>query len=194
MKYSILLENLNFGSNVEKLHSLIHEQYCKTVFLFAYSQIQSVHFAEEITQNTFIKVFTKVDAEHLYKMSIETKENGKTGLALFIFKIAKRCIIDFTRSKDYQCQSQQVLLEPHHEKSIEAKYDHHFSDEMVAAFNQLPSLWEQVIKLYILEGCSHKEIAQDLSITEGHSKNCLSKAKNKLRQLLTINKDGTIPK
>lgn len=170
--------------DVEKLYSKIYKQYFKPILAYAYSFLQSLEFAEEATQNTFVNVFTKERLDRLLEMAAQQKENGKTGLDHFVFRVAKNCIIDFTRSQDYLSHKSKVDLEADHSKSIEISTDHPFSDEMEAALKSLPPLWEQILRLYVLEDYSHEEIAKELSISEGHSKNCLSKAKAALRTAL----------
>ncbi|GEM_PF-4707723 len=184
MKKLNLTFTVNIGYNAEKLYSTIHKHYFKPVLAYVYSYLQSLEFAEEATQNTFVNIFTKERLERLLQMAAQQKENGKTGLDHFVFHVAKNCIIDFTRSQDYLSHKSKVDLEAEHGRSIEISSDHPFSDEMEAALKTLPPLWEQILRLYVLEDYSHEEIAEALSISEGHSKNCLSKAKAALRVVL----------
>ena len=182
-------QNLSFDTDVEKLFSYLYEQYSQPVYAYVYSLLRNEYFAEEATQTTFVKLLTKVKLERLVMMAAEVKENGQTALDRFVFRVSKNCVVDFTRSEEYLSYQRKTELTTHHDKSVESNTGDHFSDEMTAALKTLPPLWAQVLKLYVLEGCSHKEIAQELSITEGHSKNCLSKAKAELRRLLTIKKE-----
>lgn len=139
MKQSVLPSLMtNHEMGVENLFIAIHENCSKAVFLYALGQIQNEEFAEEITQNTFVKIFTKVKAERLLQMAKEEKGNGKTALELYIFQVAKRCVIDFTRSSDYKSFKRSSALEPIHEKSEETNYSEPFSNEMQAALKTLP--------------------------------------------------------
>ena len=49
---------------------------------------------------------------------------------------------------------------------------------------ELSPVYRTVFNLYVMEGYSHKEIADELNINEGTSKSNLAKAKRNLRQLL----------
>ena len=64
--------------------------------------------------------------------------------------------------------------------------DNHLShldlDQLV---NQLPQSQRLVFRLFVVEGFSHKEIAQQLQISEGTSKSQLNAAKTKLKELVT---------
>lgn len=172
------------GFDIQKLYLSLFERYNKEIFAYAYGFLSHEDFAEEVTQNTFVNIFTKVRLERLLEMATQQKENEKTGLDHFVFRIAKNCIIDFTRSQDYLSHKSKVDLGTVQGNNIEISSDHAFSDEMEAALKTLPSLWEQILRLYVLEEYSHEEIAKELSISEGHSKNCLSKAKATLRVAL----------
>ncbi|NCP46219.1 MAG: RNA polymerase subunit sigma-70, partial [Flavobacteriales bacterium] len=52
------------------------------------------------------------------------------------------------------------------------------------AIQELTPVYKTVFNLYVMEGYSHKEIAEELNINEGTSKSNLAKAKRNLRDLL----------
>ena len=54
------------------------------------------------------------------------------------------------------------------------------------AWFQLPDGYRVVFSLYLMEGYDHKEIAQILAISEATSKSQYSRAKRKLRDLLSM--------
>lgn len=55
---------------------------------------------------------------------------------------------------------------------------------LVAMIQQLPAGYRAVFNMYAIEGYSHKEIAQQLGISQNTSKSQLSRAKATLRKLL----------
>lgn len=57
--------------------------------------------------------------------------------------------------------------------------------EILEAIQQLSSVYRTVFNLYVIEGYSHQEIAQQLKITESTSRSNLVKARGKLKQLLS---------
>ncbi|PPK85953.1 RNA polymerase sigma-70 factor (ECF subfamily) [Neolewinella xylanilytica] len=57
--------------------------------------------------------------------------------------------------------------------------------EILAAVQQLPPTYRTIFNLYAIEGYSHKEIAEHLSITDSTSRSNLVKARNKLQKALT---------
>lgn len=61
------------------------------------------------------------------------------------------------------------------------KYD---AEELQNLIDQLPPVSKKVFNLYVLDGYSHKEIAEKLSMSEGTSKWHLSSARKKLKGLV----------
>ena len=66
--------------------------------------------------------------------------------------------------------------------------------EILKAVQKLTFSYRSVFNLYVLEGFSHKEIADQLGITESTSRSNLVKARIKLKELLigkgTVVTDG----
>jgi RNA polymerase sigma-70 factor (ECF subfamily) len=59
------------------------------------------------------------------------------------------------------------------------------NDELVKMIQAMPEGYRIIVNLYLVEGYSHREIADMLGISEGTSKSQLSKAKNKLKEMIT---------
>lgn len=56
--------------------------------------------------------------------------------------------------------------------------------EIIGLVQKLSPSYRAVFNMYVIDGYNHKEIAERLNITEGASKSNLSKARERLRQLL----------
>lgn len=63
------------------------------------------------------------------------------------------------------------------------------SDEILALVQTLSPSYRVVFNMYIVEGYSHKEIAEKLDITESTSRSNLVKARNKMKELLSTQLD-----
>ena len=115
--------------------------------------------AEDITQDTFIKVFAKI---HTY--------NGKSTIGAWMKKIAINTALQFLRKyKNMRFTSLEndigLLEEPSELKTfdINVKLIHE-------AIKKLPAGCRSILNLYLMEGYKHKEIAQILDISESTSK------------------------
>lgn len=60
------------------------------------------------------------------------------------------------------------------------------AEELVAIIQRLPNTYRSVFNLFVVEGFSHKEIAQAMNITESSSRVYLTRAKQLLQEMLTI--------
>lgn len=61
-------------------------------------------------------------------------------------------------------------------------------EELLDLIHRLPPAYRAVFNLYAIDGFTHEEIAERLSISAGTSKSNLSKARAHLKHLLKINK------
>ena len=131
--------------------------------------------AEDLLQNSFIDVFTKLDTFR-YQSSV----------GAWIKRIVVNNSINFLkRSRVYFEDLENQYLEPADDLQVDAPSEPALSVEMVnRAMMHLPDGYRVVFSLYLLEGYDHKEIARILDITEATSKSQYSRAKKKMRELL----------
>ncbi|HZL10896.1 MAG TPA: sigma-70 family RNA polymerase sigma factor [Prolixibacteraceae bacterium] len=61
------------------------------------------------------------------------------------------------------------------------------ADELLKLIQQLPPRYQLVFNLYVIEGMSHKEIAKEMSITQGTSKSNLARARDILKKKVREN-------
>ena len=128
--------------------------------------------AEDILQEGFIKVFKKIGSFR--------SEGSFEG---WIRRIFVNTAIEHFRRKRY--------LQPVTEKeesTIEGKYlsvlDELAEKDVLALVQQLSPGYRTVFNLYVVEGYTHKEIADMLAISEGTSKSQLSRAKVILQDMI----------
>ncbi len=69
--------------------------------------------------------------------------------------------------------------------------DNLYEKDLMAITNTLSAGYKTVFNLYAVEGYSHKEIADQLGITESTSKSQFSRAKAILRNMLGSKSTGT---
>lgn len=128
--------------------------------------------AEDILQEGFIKVFKKL-----------TSFRGDGSFEGWIRRIFVNTAIEHFRRKRY--------LQPvtdKEENTIEGKYlsvlDEMAERDILALVQQLSPGYRTVFNMYVVEGYSHKEIAEILGISEGTSKSQLSRAKLILQDMV----------
>ena len=82
-------------------------------------------------------------------------------------------------------QKERIGVEVYEEKSMDPHvYAHLGEEELLAQIAQLPEGYRLVFNLYVIDGFSHKEIAQQLGIQESTSRSQLVKARKMLQARL----------
>ncbi|MGE5519305.1 MAG: RNA polymerase sigma factor [Candidatus Dadabacteria bacterium] len=128
--------------------------------------------AEDILQEGFIKVFNKIGSFR--------KEGSFEG---WMRRIFVNTAIEHYRKKIYL----QPITE-HEENTVEGKYlsvlDSLAEKDIIKLVQQLSPGYRTVFNMYVVEGYTHRQIAEQLGISEGTSKSQLSRAKSILQDLV----------
>lgn len=64
------------------------------------------------------------------------------------------------------------------------------ADDLIRLIQELPPRYRLVFNLYVIEGYSHQEIAEEMSITEGTSKSNLARAREIMKRKVIENFGG----
>lgn len=163
--------------NKAKSQMQLYDRYCQAMFIIANRYVKNTHTAEDVMQDAFIKVFKRIDT---YK--------GEVTIGAWIKKIVINQCIDYLKKRKIEV----IGIEDKHfevETSNSWSVDDTVNISMVIeAIESLPEKYKLVLKLYLLEGYDHQEIAQVLNITEVNSRSQLMRGKNKLKsQLKALN-------
>ena len=128
--------------------------------------------AEDILQEGFIKVFKKLDSFR-----------GDGSFEGWIRRIFVNTAIEHFRRKRYL-----MPVTEKEENTIEGKYtsvlDELGAKDIMALIQELSPGYRTVFNMYVVEGYTHKEIADMLGINEGTSKSQLSRAKVILQDMV----------
>ena len=128
--------------------------------------------AEDILQEGFLKVFKKMDSFR--------SEGSFEG---WMRRIFVNTAIEHFRRKRYL-----LPVTEREENTIEGKYlsvlDDLAARDIMALVQELSPGYRTVFNMYVVEGFTHKEIADILGISEGTSKSQLSRAKVILQDMV----------
>ena len=134
--------------------------------------------ALDILHEGFIKVFKNI-----------SKYQPGTSLSSWIRRIMVNTSIDYYR-KSIRRRTED-LEQAYNVSSKDADALSQCTEkEILAAVQQLSPAYRAVFNLYVIEGYSHKEIADILDITESTSRSNLVKARLKLKAILTSRSFG----
>jgi RNA polymerase sigma factor (sigma-70 family) len=133
--------------------------------------------AIEIMNDGFMKVFHNLD-----------KFDQRLSFRGWLKRIMINTAIDYFR-KNKKYQKNKSIDEYNNEGNDIAQFEDSVIskmsyNELIGMVQQLSPAYRTVFNLYVIDGYNHKEIAEKLNISEGSSKSNLSKARERLRQLL----------
>lgn len=148
----------------------LYDKYSKGMYLVAlrYSKMQQE--AEDVIQESFIKVFKNI--KNFRKDS---------SLAYWIKRIVVNTALNHQRSKLYLYPMVDVSDIDHwsDKESILSSMNY---DELLGLIRELPTGCQVIFNLFAVEGFKHHEIAKMLEISEGTSKSQYSRAKSLLSE------------
>ena len=162
-----------------KLQYELYERFSPKMYGVCLRYAANSEEAEDILQEGFIKVFKKIGSFR-----------GDGSFEGWIRRIFVNTAIEHFRKKSYL----QPITEQE-ESSIEGKYvsvlDSLAEKDIIKLIQQLSPGYRTVFNMYVIEGYTHKQIADILKISEGTSKSQLSRAKLILQDLVKKHLDRT---
>lgn len=144
-----------------------YDKYCILVYRTAYQYLFNIEFAEDVTQEAFVKLIT-------CNKNFNDDEHEKAWLLRITINLCKNIL----KSKSYQnLELKNEIYIP--ENSFEKKSDNkiYISD----CLKQLSKEQRTVIYLYYFEGLKIKEISKVIKLNENTVKSHLKRAKQNLK-------------
>ncbi|MXN91365.1 sigma-70 family RNA polymerase sigma factor [Flavobacterium sp. Sd200] len=135
--------------------------------------------AEDNMQDGFLLIFNKI-GQYRFQGSFEGW--------------AKRVMVNNVLQK-YRTQGIFEIVSENlpEEADVEIDADEVSMDFLMQIIQELPDRYRMVFNLYVIDGYSHKEIAEMLSITDGTSKSNLARARMILKEKIDSRQGNTIP-
>jgi RNA polymerase sigma-70 factor (ECF subfamily) len=152
----------------------LFEYYSKRMMGVCLRYSKDMEEAQDVLQMGFIKVFEKLE---MY--------NQKGSLEGWIRKIIVNTALDNIR-KNKKLQNNVDIdkvdyqLDNHDETAVEALS----AQDLLKVIQSMPTGFKTVFNMYVIEGYSHKEIAEELNITVSTSKSQFSRARAYLQKVL----------
>ena len=134
--------------------------------------LKNTHDAEDVLQNTFVDIFTKLES-FAYQSTIGAWMKRITINNCINFLKARK--LDWSELEAKHMNYEEPAPEPTIGLSVEV---------VQKAMNHLADGYRVIFSLYAIEGYDHEEIGQILGISESTSKSQYSRAKQKLNGIL----------
>ncbi len=163
-----------FKRNYNSAMDLLYAEYAGYLTAVCARYIAGDDNMKDVLQEALIKIFTQIG-------SFEYR--GKGSLKAWMTRIVVNESLQFLR----RSKKDEVLVdtEPPDIPEEDPDTDGLNAEEMTDIIRSLPDGYRMVFNLYVIEGKSHKEIAQILNIKPDTSASQLHRAKNILARLIT---------
>lgn len=132
--------------------------------------------AEDMLGDGFLKVFSNLD-----------KYEDSCSFEAWMMRVVRNAALDYRRKYDRKAdfvdidEVAETQLTDYHLNDAVSKMS---SQEVVSLIQQLPPVTRTVFNLFVFEGFSHKEISQQLNITENTSAWHVNNARTRLKNAI----------
>jgi RNA polymerase sigma-70 factor (ECF subfamily) len=146
---------------------------------YAYGMNICLHYskdreeAKEILNDGFYKVFENLD-------KYDPALSFKGWLRRLLINVA----IDYYRRYHRNRPVMEIMTETEPATAFATGFDQLALDDLLGMVQRLSPMYRLVFNLYVMEGFKHEEIAEQVGISVGASKSNLSRAKDKLQQMI----------
>ena len=153
-----------------KYQRIFFDRYYTDMMSLAMRYTKDADNAKDVVQDGFIKAFAKMD----------TFSGGEGSLKAWLYQIMVRTALDLLRkTKREGIVPYEMEDDIREELTIEAQLT---ADELMLLLNNLPDVQRIIFNLFVFEGFSHKEIGEQLGISDGSSKWNLCEARKTLKK------------
>ena len=167
------------GKNNPKAQFEIYKLYYKAMYNSSLRIVKDVTEAEDIMQEAFLAAFKNIKQ---YK--------GEVSFGAWLKRIVVNRSLDSLKKKKlelFPIDNELYKLSENEDQNIE------YSEEQVCilkkGINRLPTGYRIILNLYLIEGYDHEEIGNILDITASTSRSQFLRAKRKLIQIISVNKN-----
>ena len=151
-----------------KAQEAIYRQYSTILFGICLKYSPNRPEAEDSLQDAFITIFNRIE-----------QYEGKGSFEGWMKRITVNTVLQKYRKKKVFDISNEAQIE---DAEVEIEQEGVPLDFLLQIVQELPDRYRLVFNLYVLDGYSHKEIAEMLSISDGTSKSNLARARMILKR------------
>lgn len=150
----------------------LYDLYSSKMYGICYRYVRHAMEAEDILVTSFTKIFDRID-----------QFKGDGSFEGWIRRIIVNESLTYLR-KARAMYVETDLEAADREPDYEGLSDHLEAEDLLNMIQQLPAGYRVVFNMYAIDGYSHKEIADQLGISENTSKSQLSRARTYLQKML----------
>jgi len=166
-----LIEECRKGNS--KAQFRLYNQYSKAMYNLAYRIMNNREDAEDILQEAFIECFRNIGSFRF-----------ESTFGAWLKRILVNKCLNQLKKQKIDLTLCDTLPVTEYVEEDEITFD---TGKIFRGIEMLPDGYRIILTLYLLEGYDHSEISQILGISESTSKSQYSRAKEKLRNILSKN-------
>lgn len=166
-------------ANKKNAQAEIYKLFSPQLFSVCLRYSDNYEDAQDTFQEGFITIFNKIN-QYRFEGSFEG----------WMRRIMVNTCIEKHRTKNHlYIVNEETFHKTEDEDVIDnhEAYEDYSYEEILSFVQELPDRYRQVFNLYVIEELSHQEIAEMLDISVGTSKSNLSRAREKLKELIKKN-------
>lgn len=147
----------SFHKGEESGFSYLYNKYAESIYFFAWNQTRNKEAAEDITADTFMKVWKRRAAL-----------SNLSKIKPYLFQVARNACIDYYKRSQKQIKGNTELLalsdNDYDQTVLEQMIRTEFIQKVYDALNYLPPRCQEIFKGIFVEGKKDDEIARDMNI------------------------------
>ncbi len=153
-----------------KYQELLYQRFASKMFTVCMRYAAESNSAQDLLQEGFVKIFKNID-----------KFRGDGSFEGWIRRIFVNTCLEFVRKKAnmYVVQDTDNVKVVYQDENALQKL---MKEDLMEMIQSLSTGYRTIFNLYVIEGYSHKEIAELLNVTEGTSKSQLARARYLLQK------------
>ena len=153
----------------------LYDLYSSKMYALCYRYVRHAMEAEDVLVMAFTKIFDRIE-----------QFKGEGSFEGWIRRVmVNEALTHLRKSRAMYVETE--LEQADREPDYDRLSDHLEAEDLQKMIQELPPGYRLVFNLYAIDGYSHKEIAEQLGITENTSKSQLSRARTYLQKILMEN-------
>jgi RNA polymerase sigma-70 factor (ECF subfamily) len=170
-----LLQRCEIGEQSAQLE--IYKRYYRAMYNTALRILKNSFDAEDMMQESFLIAFTKLST---FK--------GEVTFGSWLKRIViNKCLTQLRKNKRFEEVKLEVTRNQDSENE-DVDYSSIKSETVLESLNQLKDNYRIALTLNLIEGYDYEEISEIMNISYQNSRTTVSRAKNKMRKLLSTQK------
>lgn len=147
------------------------EAFSRPLHQFIRRRVSDPHSAEDILQDVFLKIHTRIDTLH-----------QQDRMAAWIYQIARNAISDYYRAQRPTADVPETLAAP--DDLVEEDVVRELLPCVTAMMGALPDVYREALQLTEYAGLSQKALSEQLGISFSGAKSRVQRARAKIKQQL----------